>query len=91
MSPLQGKPYHIILMDIQMPEIDGLEATRQILQNSSLKFTPYIIALTAQALPEDIEIAQQVGMRDYITKPFKLEQLKTGLERAILFVNQGNF
>jgi signal transduction histidine kinase/ligand-binding sensor domain-containing protein/ActR/RegA family two-component response regulator len=68
----------IILMDIQMPKLDGLETTRRIRANLQLQ-QPYIIAMTANALTEDQENCRQAGMNQYISKPFKVESLTTFL------------
>ena len=71
--------YDLILMDIQMPEMDGLEATRTIrLQTGS---HPVIIAMTANAMQGDREMCLQAGMDDYISKPIKLEELLKLLEK----------
>jgi CheY-like chemotaxis protein/HPt (histidine-containing phosphotransfer) domain-containing protein len=66
---LRSKEFDIILMDIQMPEMDGLEAT-QIIRNE-LKFQTPIIALTANAFKTEIEKFKALGMNDYVTKPFE--------------------
>ncbi len=66
--------FDLILMDIQMPEMDGLEATRQ-LRNAQPPVTLPIIAMTAHALPEERERCLSVGMNDFITKPIDPEQL----------------
>ncbi|MDB5121495.1 MAG: histidine kinase [Sphingobacteriales bacterium] len=70
---LVSKDYNVVLMDVQMPEMDGLEATRFIRNNHT--FQPVIIAMTANALPEDRTICLQAGMDDYISKPINLETL----------------
>ncbi|WP_423149304.1 two-component regulator propeller domain-containing protein [Rubrolithibacter danxiaensis] len=70
---LQEKRYQVILMDVLMPEMDGLKATRYIRQHSS--YQPVIIAMTANALPEDREECIRAGMNDYISKPINLEIL----------------
>lgn len=72
--------YDVILMDIQMPVLDGLETTRRI--RASGNSQPYIVALTANALPEDKEVYLQEGMDEYISKPMRLERLKDILEAA---------
>jgi signal transduction histidine kinase/ligand-binding sensor domain-containing protein/DNA-binding response OmpR family regulator len=71
--------YDIILMDIQMPEMDGLEATRVIRKNQRIQ--PVIIAMTANAMAGDREICLQAGMDDYIAKPIKLEDLVNVLKK----------
>jgi CheY-like chemotaxis protein len=60
-------------MDVLMPEMDGLEATRVI--RSGAQTQPQIVAMTANAMPEDREICLQAGMDNYISKPIKLEEL----------------
>lgn len=75
-------PFDAILMDMQMPGIDGLEATRQIRQHTRMHSVP-IIALTANAMPADHEACIAVGMVDHISKPIELEQLLATIERHI--------
>lgn len=66
---VKNQRFDLILMDLQMPEMDGLEATRII--RNELKITTPIIALTANALKNEIEKCMEVGMNDYVTKPFE--------------------
>jgi CheY-like chemotaxis protein len=66
--------FDIILMDLQMPVMDGLTATRIIRDISGNKQIP-IIALSANAFKEDIEVSIQAGMNSFITKPFKIKEL----------------
>lgn len=74
-----NEQYDLILMDIQMPEMDGLEATQLIRQQ--LKIQPVIIAATANAMQEDRENCMEAGMDDYISKPLELEALVKMLEK----------
>jgi PAS domain S-box-containing protein len=79
---LAQEPFDLILMDCQMPEMDGYQATRRIRAQKSTAHIP-IIALTANALPEDREACLQAGMDDYLPKPFKPEALRAVLERWV--------
>ena len=76
--------YDVILMDVQMPEMDGLEATRLI--RSKHYHQPIIISMTANAMPEDKEACLKAGMDDYISKPVKLEILVSLLEKWALYL-----
>lgn len=71
--------YDIVLMDMQMPVMDGLEATRLIKKHHPVN--PYIIALTANALQQDKDKCFEAGMDDYISKPVNLEELMVLLEK----------
>jgi CheY-like chemotaxis protein len=72
--------HDVILMDVQMPEVDGLEATRTIRQQTVRQ--PFIISMTANAMQDDKEACIAAGMNDYVSKPIKLEELMTALEKA---------
>lgn len=85
LEALQRIPYQIVLMDCQMPDMDGYEATWQIRnrekeQSSSSKV--YIIALTANTKPQDRERCLNSGMDDYVCKPVQLVELEVALQRA---------
>jgi len=77
---ISNRKYDIVLMDIQMPEMDGLEATRKIRQMSGYQSLP-IIAMTAHAMKGDKEICIDAGMNDYITKPINREQLFEAIKK----------
>ncbi len=81
LSSLERKDYDLILMDIQMPDMDGLDATRSI-REQKMKKQPYIIAMTAYALDGDREEFLKAGMDDYLSKPIRIEELKLALEKC---------
>ncbi|MGB3212834.1 MAG: response regulator [Desulforhopalus sp.] len=84
-SALQNSRYHLVLMDIQMPKLDGLETTRRIRNGESgvLDGSVPIVALTAHAMKGDKEEYLAGGMDDYIPKPIDPERLKTTLDRLL--------
>jgi CheY-like chemotaxis protein len=75
--------YDLCFMDVQMPVMDGLEATRQIRSRLTPEQRPYIAAMTANALKEDRALCLNAGMDDYISKPVGLEKLREALDRWI--------
>ncbi|HST85448.1 MAG TPA: CHASE domain-containing protein [Kineosporiaceae bacterium] len=75
-------PYDVVLMDMQMPEMDGLSATRTIRAGSPAEQTVPIIAMTASALLEDRAACARAGMNGYLTKPVRLAELASALEMA---------
>ena len=74
--------YDVILMDMQMPEMDGIEATRHLVTDTSARPRPYIIALTANAMQSDRERCLEAGMDDYLSKPVRSPELRAALDRA---------
>jgi CheY-like chemotaxis protein len=84
LDALRRQPYDIILMDVHMPEMDGLGATRRIRAEPPPGPRPWIIALTANAMQGDRDICLAAGMDDYISKPIKLQELAAALAQARL-------
>jgi len=74
-AALQSRDYDLVFMDLQMPEMDGFEATRQIRQRIPADRQPRIVALTANALQGDRELCLAAGMDDYVTKPVKIQEI----------------
>ena len=73
---LKKNPYDVILMDIQMPRMNGLEATREILARFSDQQCPLVIGMSAHAAAQDRQLGLDAGMIDYLTKPVQLAQLR---------------
>src|SRR5262249_38704670 len=82
LETLQHETYDIILMDVQMPEMDGLATTRRIRSEIAPNQQPCIIAVTANVVREEREECFSAGMDDYISKPIDPRQLIAALERA---------
>jgi CheY-like chemotaxis protein len=80
-------PYDLILMDVLMPEMDGLEATRAIRAQLPKDQQPRIVAMTANALTGDRERCLAAGMDDYISKPVQLDELAKVLQRQQEYVD----
>ena len=74
--------YDVVLMDVQMPELDGFEASREINRRWSRDQRPRIVAMTANAMQGDRELCVAAGMDDYVAKPIRVEELVAALERS---------
>jgi CheY-like chemotaxis protein len=87
LASLHRQPYDVVLMDVQMPEMDGLEATRRIRQLSPSELAaeaqPHIIAMTANALKEDYHVCLAAGMDDYLSKPVQVDDLVGALRKCL--------
>jgi PAS domain S-box-containing protein len=80
-AALHRQPYDVILMDVNMPEMDGIAATQQI-REVFTDIHPRIIAMTASAMAGDQERCLDAGMDDYVTKPFRLQEFIAALSRC---------
>lgn len=76
------RTYDVILMDLQMPELDGVEATRRLRMPGAVAYRPRIIAVTANVMQSDRDLCVAVGMDEFIGKPMKIEDLVAALTRA---------
>jgi GAF domain-containing protein/CheY-like chemotaxis protein len=79
---VERQPYDVVLMDVQMPEMDGLEAARRITARWQPTERPRIVAMTANAMAGDREECLAAGMDDYLTKPIRVEALVQALTEA---------
>ena len=86
LAALATDAFDVILMDLQMPVMDGLAATRRIRAQPGRLRHPYIIALTANVLSEHRAAASETGMQDYLAKPLRPEALAEALQRAHLWL-----
>ena len=81
LDALARQPYDVVLMDVQMPELDGLDATRRSVARWPADSRPRIIAMTANAMQGDRELCLEAGMDDYVSKPIRVDELAGALER----------
>ncbi|MEI7643658.1 MAG: response regulator [Chloroflexales bacterium] len=83
LNAMARQPYDVVLMDVQMPELDGLEAARRIRSEVPPSRQPRIIAMTANAMQSDRARCMAAGMDDYISKPVRIGDLVAALERGL--------
>ncbi len=82
LQSVERQTYDVVLMDVQMPEMDGLEASRRITTGVEPDARPRIVAMTANAMQGDREMCLQAGMDDYIAKPIRVDRLVEALEQV---------
>jgi|GEM_PF-3483350 len=87
-SAAQSHRYDLIFMDLSMPGVDGLEATRRILGSHRTGAVPRIVAMTASATPEDRELCARVGMSGLLAKPYRAQELFAIVDDAIRAVRE---
>jgi len=91
LQALDRQDYDVVLMDVQMPEMDGLETTRFITEQWSDESRPWIIAMTAHAMQGDRQECLQAGMNDYISKPLSIEAIVQALNQYKLLRGSGKW
>ncbi len=87
---LARQPCDLVLMDVQMPEMDGLEATRHLRAVVPADTPPYVLALTANARKEDYNACLEAGMQDYLSKPVRTDDLMAALTRGHDWLQAGD-
>ncbi len=88
-AAVEGDAYDLVLMDVQMPEVDGLEATRRIRVSRPRGSRPWIVALTANAMADDRALCLAAGMDDYLSKPIRVNELVEALTRGARAIGAG--
>jgi PAS domain S-box-containing protein len=88
LTAVAKRTYDVVLMDIQMPELDGVQVARRIVQERGPGGLPRIIAMTANAMPGDREAYLEAGMDGYLPKPIDLADLATVLDQAAVLARQ---
>ena len=89
LQAVAARPYDVVLMDIQMPGLDGVQAARHIVSQRGAQGLPRIIAMTANAMPGDRETYLDAGMDGYLPKPIELDGLAAVLEQVGVLARQG--
>jgi CheY-like chemotaxis protein len=83
LAAVHRQHYDVVLMDVQMPEMDGLEASRRITSELDPSKRPRLVALTANVLKGDQQMCLEAGMDDYLAKPLDLVHLQDALLRCV--------
>ena len=82
LEAVERQRYDLVLMDVQMPEMDGVEATRRILERWTDGERPWIVAMTAEVMRGDREGFLAAGMNDYVAKPIRPQELVAAITRT---------
>ena len=82
LEALRARRYDALLTDVQMPDVDGLETARRVRAELPREAQPWIVAMTASALPEQREACRRAGMDDFVAKPVQVAELAAAIERA---------
>jgi CheY-like chemotaxis protein len=83
---VRARQYDVVLMDVQMPVLDGLDATRVIRRSLPADRQPRIVAMTAEAMAGDRDRCLAAGMDDYVAKPVRIAELQAALKRCERYV-----
>jgi PAS domain S-box-containing protein len=89
LDAVERQDYDVVLMDIQMPEMDGLQAARWIVQRRGVSGLPRIVAMTANAMPGDREAYLAAGMDGYVAKPINMDELTAAMAGVAVFAQTG--
>ncbi len=86
LEQLEQRRYDVVFMDLQMPEMDGIEATKRLRERIPVTSPPYILAFTANASQEDRGACTAAGMHDFEAKPANIDKISRALERAYAWI-----
>jgi CheY-like chemotaxis protein len=88
LEALRQRPYDLVLMDVHMPVMDGLEAARIICREMPPGQRPIVVAVTAGVMKDDIHACREAGMSDFVSKPFQIEELRGKLVQWGAYLQQ---
>ena len=83
LAAVRAEEFDLVFLDVQMPVMDGYEASRQICLSQPKARRPWLVALTANALQGDRELCLEAGMDDYVTKPVRPRELEEAICRCV--------